>query len=123
MAKKLEVNYDRNIYTQLEETLLKVEKLQAEITELKAFHSHEIYLLNESHRKTVKELKKSHESKLNREIYLQGESHSKRVQTIEAPYKKEILELKAVIKAQGYGNCVAERRNSGVKSHSGEKQQ
>ena len=115
MPKKLECNYDRNIYTQLEETLKKVEKLQAEITGLKATHRHEIYLLNETHRKTVKELKKSHESKLNREIYLQGESHSKRVQMIEAPYKKEILELKAVIKAQAIEIALLKEETAALK--------
>jgi hypothetical protein len=57
MPKKLEVNYDRNIYTQLEETLEKVEKLSAEMSELKISHRREMYIQNEKHEKAVKSLK------------------------------------------------------------------
>jgi len=36
MPKKIEVKYDRNIFTQLEETLIKLEQMQAEITHIKS---------------------------------------------------------------------------------------
>lgn len=47
MAKKLEVNYDRQIYSQLEETIEKVEKLTEEIKNLKVSHAQEILKLKE----------------------------------------------------------------------------
>jgi len=74
MPKKLECNYDRNIYTQLEETLEIVEKLRSEMAEMKATHRREIYLLNEKHEKTAKSQK--------------------------AAQATEIVELKGIIKAQ-----------------------
>jgi len=74
MPKKLECNYDRNIYTQLEETLEIVEKLRSEMAEMKASHRREIYLLNEKHEKTVK--------------------------TQKAAQATENVELKGIIKAQ-----------------------
>jgi transposase len=49
--------YDRAIFKQLEETIAAVEKIQGEMTEMKATHRREIYLLNEKHEKTIKELK------------------------------------------------------------------
>jgi transposase len=54
MPKKLECNYDRNIYAQLEETILKVEKMRIEMREVKTAHRREIYLTNEKHEKTLK---------------------------------------------------------------------
>jgi len=57
MPKKLECNYDRNIYTQLEETLEIVEKLRSELAEMKATHRREMYLQNEKHEKAIKSLK------------------------------------------------------------------
>jgi TolA-binding protein len=74
VPKKLEVNYDRNIYTQLEETLEKVEKLSAEMNELKKSHRREMYLQNEKHEKAIKSLK--------------------------AGQSTEIRELKGIIKSQ-----------------------
>ena len=69
MPKKIEVKYDRNIFTQLEETLIKLEQMQAEITEMKTTHRREMYEMSETHRKTVKEMKASQEKKLRSEIY------------------------------------------------------
>jgi len=116
MPKKLEVNYDRNIYTQLEETLVLVEKYREEITALKSAHRHEIYLVNDAHRKTMKEMKKSHEQKLSRETYLLSESHSQRVQEISTPYKREILELKEIIKVQASEIARLKEENAALKN-------
>jgi NDP-sugar pyrophosphorylase family protein len=57
MAKKLEVNYDRQIYSQLEESLEKVDKLTGEIKKLKTSHAQEIHELKEAQKKAKKELK------------------------------------------------------------------
>ena len=127
MPKKLECNYDRNIYTQLEETILWVEKLRAELNEIKSTHRHEIYLLNEKYtriakemktfekeRAEIRELKESNKSLKERhkktvkelksshysEIYLINERHSKIVKEIMLPQKEEILQLKEKIREQ-----------------------
>jgi len=97
VAKKLECNYDRNIFAQLEETIELNEKLQKEIKELKAAHRSEIYKLtakagrNEkenieaSYRKAAKEKKAVYE----KEIYL-----------INAYYERGMMELKKELTAE-----------------------
>ena len=76
MAKKLESNYDRNIFEQLYEALESVEKLQDEMREVK-----------ESHKKSLDDLKgyekaRKELTELRREIYIQNESHKKTVKEL-----------------------------------------
>jgi len=82
-------NYDRNIFNQLEETIIKVEKMAREMTEIKTSHRREIYLLNEKHEKGIKELK--------------------------AAQREEVSELKEVIKEQGKEIAQLKEENSALK--------
>ena len=87
MAKKLESNYDRNIFEQLYEALESVEKLQGEMRELK-----------ESHKKSLAELKgyekaRKEVTELRREIYIQNESHKKTVKELKETIKQQAAEI------------------------------
>jgi transposase len=64
LAKKLEVNYDRQIFNQLTESIELTEKLQKEISELKKTHRHELYELTESHRREILKQKESYHDEL-----------------------------------------------------------
>ena len=89
MPKKLESKYDRNIYTQLEETLEIVEKVRTDMAEMKATHRREIYLQNEKHEKGIKSLKAAHTT--------------------------EIRELKEIIKAQATEIGVLKEENTALR--------
>jgi transposase len=92
LAKKLECNYDRNIYTQLEETLLLVEKLRKEITELKKSHRQEMYVVRVEYEKAAKELKKFEKER--REIAEFKTTYRKELYEITETHRKTVKELK-----------------------------
>ena len=102
MAKKLECDYDRNIYTQLEESILLVEKLRKEIMALKASHRQELYLVTVKYEKTAKELKKFDKERAEiaefkttyrQEIYEITEFHRKTVKEMKKTQESKIYKL------------------------------
>ena len=99
MPKKLEVNYDRQIYSQLEETLEKVDKLTEEIKKLKISHAQEIISLKEEikeakYPKEIVEMNREHliEKKTGKERYAESQKKLKEVKRI---YKRELEQKNA----------------------------
>ena len=100
MAKKLECNYDRNIYTQLEETIIKLEKIQSEMGEIKGSRTKEIAEMKASHR---------------REIYLVNEKHEKAIKKLKAEQSAELQELKGIIKEQASEIALLKEENTALR--------
>ena len=100
MPKKLEVNYDRQIFKELEETIILFEKLQEEMSELK-----------ESQKSSLKEIKTSHA----REIYLLNEKHEKAIKAVKAEQSGEIQELKRIIKTQATEIALLKEENTALR--------
>jgi transposase len=94
VPKKLECNYDRNIYVQLEEMIIKSEKLEKEIKILKASHRQEIYILKENHAKLIKE------AKYPKEIREIKERHEIETKSLKASHKTTIEEIKSEQRAE-----------------------
>jgi len=116
MPKKIDdLTYDRNIFTQLEETILIVEKLREEITEMKTTHRREMYEMGENHRKTVKAMKATQEKKQRSEVYHIDERHARRVKEITAGLKEEIVELKETVREQAAEIVRLKEENTALK--------
>ena len=109
MPKKLECNYDRNIFTQLEETIQLTEKLRAEINELKAAHRQEKYIQTVRYDEVSKELKKFDKDRREiadfkeyhkNEISSLKENNTKTLKALKAAQSEEVRELKEIIAEQ-----------------------
>jgi transposase len=100
MPKKLECNYDRNIYNQLEETIIKLEKMQSEMAEIKGTRTKEIKEMKEEHR---------------REIYLLSEKHEKAIRKLKAEQTAEMEELKGIIKEQASEIALLKEENTSLR--------
>ena len=100
MPKKLECNYDRNIYNQLEDTIILLEKIQAEMTEIKAVHSKEIIEVKYAHR---------------REVYKINETHEKAIKSLKTAQSAEMQELKGIIKAQATEIALLKEENQALR--------
>jgi hypothetical protein len=127
LAKKLESNYDRNIFEQLYEALEKVDKLQNEITEMKSSHRREIYTLNESHTKSLKTqeapnqekaLKKALKEKkavYENEIYLINAYCERSLREQKEKYMQEIRALKEKVTVQELEIARLSEENAGLR--------
>ena len=109
MGKKLESNYDRNIFEQLYEALETVEKLEKEVSELKTAHRLEIYSLSANKARIENEVKEHIEKdyeiikqKARKEQKERRSAYENEIYFLHAYYEKGIAELtKARIEETG----------------------
>ena len=114
MPKKLECDYDRNIFEQLYEALELVDKLRSELREAKKTP-------REKTRKEVKgetkEQTKIEEQKAThrREIYLLNEKHEKAVKSLKASHRAEKQENQEIIKSQAHEIALLKEENASLR--------
>jgi len=89
LPKKLEVNYDRRIFEQLQETIELSERLQKEIEELKNSYRREIRSMDAERSKIENEIR----GKFRKERWERESAYEKGINNIKVYYEKGIAEL------------------------------
>jgi transposase len=111
MPKKLESNYDRNIFEQLYEALELVDKLRSELTEAKKTAGKEKTKKETQEQTKIEEMKAWHR----REMYLLNEKQEKAIKSLKATQSAEMQELKGIIKEQTLEIALLKEENAALR--------